>query len=99
MFGFNFIRLCETKGSSFGLPRIAAKSVALVAVAATPAMARSDHAKADRHQTTRTGIEVMSPLVTEPGEKALAPVPPSLVNRAYIDAVRRDADRQLNRGY
>jgi len=74
-------------------------AVALIAVAATPAMARNDHAKADRHQTTRTGIEVMSPLVAEPGEKALAAVPPSYVGRAYWDAVRRDADRQLNRGY
>jgi hypothetical protein len=79
--------------------RLLLSALALVAVAATPAMAKNDRAKADPNQAPRAGIERMSPMVIEPGDKALAPVAPAWVNRAYTDAVRLNVDPQLNRGY
>jgi hypothetical protein len=79
--------------------KLVVSALALVAVTAAPAMAKTERAKTDRNQVERGGIERMSPMVVEPGDKALAPVAPAFVNRAYTDAVRANVDPQLNRGY
>jgi hypothetical protein len=80
--------------------KLLVSALALVAVAAGPAWAaKVDRAKAEHNQVQRGGIERMSPMVVEPGDKALAPVGPAFVNRAYTDAVRANVDPQLNRGY
>ena len=72
-------------------------ALALVALAATPAVARD--AKPLRNaQVERAAGGRVPAMVAEPGDRATAPVAPRFVGRAYWEAARRDFDRQMNRG-
>ena len=74
-------------------------TLALVAVAAVPAVAKDAKPVRNAHiERAPAAVERTPAMVAEPGDRASAPVGPEFVGRSYWDNARRDFDRQMNRG-